>query len=57
VAKDARPEDLLGQLVPKPDKPLHFSVAQHHEIEYMPYWQVTDQQFTCFPVIEAPSSI
>jgi uncharacterized protein len=46
------PEDLLRQLSPKPDQPLHFGVANHPEIEYMPYWQVKEQPFTCFPVID-----
>jgi len=50
-----RPEDLFDQLIPKPDRPLHFSVAQNHEIEYMPYWQVADHPFTCFAVIDAPA--
>jgi DUF1680 family protein len=55
MEKGSRPEDLVVQLIPKPDQPLHFSIAQNHEIEYMPYWQVADQPFTCFPVVEVQS--
>jgi DUF1680 family protein len=47
-----RPEDLLKRLRAKPAEPLHFTVEGNPAIEYMPYWQVTDQPFTCFPVIE-----
>jgi hypothetical protein len=52
VLKGSRPEDLIGQLGPKPDQPLHFTIAGNHGIEYMPYWEIDEQPFTCFPVIE-----
>jgi DUF1680 family protein len=52
VEKGSRPEDLLSQLIPRRDRPLHFTIAQNQEIEYMPYWQLSDQHFTCFPVID-----
>jgi hypothetical protein len=45
-------EDLLTQLKPQPSQPLHFTVEHNPGIKYMPYWQVTDQSFTCFPVID-----
>ena len=50
--EDVHPEDLLGQLVPKSEEPLHFKVTNNQQIEYMPYWQVKEQPFTCFPVID-----
>jgi uncharacterized protein len=53
VEGNSHAEDLLAQLTPKPDQPLHFSIAKTPSIEYMPYWKVTDQPFTCFPVLSA----
>ena len=50
--KGQRHEDLLNRLRPKAGQPLHFTVEHNPGIEFMPYWQVTDQPFTCFPVIE-----
>ena len=47
----AHPEEFLAQLTPKPDQPLHFTVARNQGIEYMPYWKVTNQPFTCFLAI------
>jgi uncharacterized protein len=52
VQHGERYEDLLPQLKPKPDQPLHFTIENNPEIEYMPYWQVERQSFTCFPGID-----
>jgi hypothetical protein len=30
---------------------MQFTVAENPGITYMPYWQVQDEEFTCFPVI------
>jgi len=30
---------------------LHFTVAGDATHEYMPYWEVADQPFTCYPVM------
>lgn len=49
----ASPEDIVKQLTPKPDAPLHFAVAGNPGIVYMPYWQIEDEEFTCFPVISS----
>lgn len=46
-----RPESLLHLLQPKPEAPLHFTVENNPGIEYMPYWQVDKEEFTCFPVV------
>lgn len=46
------PDRLESWLKPISDKPLHFTVDGHPEYEFMPYWQVMDQTYTCFPVIE-----
>lgn len=45
------PGRFLQRLSPKAGEPLHFSISGDPDHEYLPYWQVTDQVFTCFPVI------
>jgi uncharacterized protein len=45
-------ESLLKQLVPKDGEPLHFTIAGNDAHEFMPYWQVKKQRFTCFPIID-----
>ena len=51
IRADRHPEEFLAQLTPKSGQPLHFTVAQNQGVEYMPYWKVTEQPFTCFPVV------
>jgi hypothetical protein len=46
------PEDLIGQIRPKPGEPLHFSVEHNPDTEYVPYWQMDRESFTCFPVVD-----
>ena len=45
------PEDLVKHLSPMPGRPLHFAVAGQTNHQYVPYWQVQDETFTCYPVI------
>ena len=45
------PKNLVKQLILKPGQPLHFSIAGDAAHEYLPYWQVTNQIFTCYPVL------
>ena len=47
-----RPEDIKSWLVVRPDDPLHFSVKGYPMYACIPYWQITSQTFTCFPVIQ-----
>jgi len=49
----AGPNDIANRLKPKAGAPLHFNIdgAPHHE--YIPYWQLADQLFTCYPVLSA----
>jgi DUF1680 family protein len=49
-----RSEELIKQLKPKPDQPLHFTVEGDSQHEFRPYWEVNEQPFTCFPVIGIP---
>jgi DUF1680 family protein len=46
------PEGILKQMTPKDGQPLHFTIAGNDGREYMPYWQVGTQRFTCFPIID-----
>jgi len=48
-----QPEDLLKHLKPKPGEPLHFLVEQNPGVEFMPYWQVDEEPFNCFPAVKA----
>jgi DUF1680 family protein len=51
IQADKHPEEFLTQLAPKAGEPLHFTVAKNEGIEYMPYWQLSEQPFTCFPAV------
>ena len=46
-----RPEDLLSYLKPKPGQPLRYTVEGNPGIEFMPYWQVDQEPFNCFPAV------
>jgi hypothetical protein len=45
------PEELLAKLHPKPGEPLHYTIDGDPGYEVMPYWQVAEQEFTCFPAL------
>lgn len=45
------PAELLQALEPVDGQPLHFQVKCLPDHYYMPYWEVTDETFTCFPLI------
>jgi DUF1680 family protein len=49
----SNPTELGRHLVAKPGSPLHYTVEGNPGVTYMPYWQVADEEFTCFPVIDA----
>ena len=49
---DKEPESAESWLMPIPGKPLHFSVAGQSGHEYMPYLEIQDEPFTCYPVME-----
>ena len=51
-----QPVDLAKKLQPIADRPLHFAVEGNAPQEYVPYWQVQDEAFTCYPVIGVPGS-
>jgi DUF1680 family protein len=45
------PEKLIKSLREVPEKPLHFTVNSDKNFEYMPYLEVQEESFTCFPSI------
>jgi hypothetical protein len=45
------PDELVKNLLPVPDKPLHYGVAGHLSARFMPYLQIQDETFTSFPTI------
>lgn len=47
-----QPAELGRLLAAEENAPLHFSVAGNSGVTYMPYWQVEDEEFTCFPVMD-----
>jgi len=47
------PDAPAAWLQPIPGRPLHFAVAGQPDCEFLPYYEVRQQRFTCFPVIEA----
>lgn len=44
-------KDLIGRLQPKANQPLHFSIKGDAGHYYIPYYQVEDKSFTCYPEI------
>jgi len=48
------PTDLLKRLRPARDAPLHFTVdLADNDITIVPYYEISNESFSCFPVIEA----
>lgn len=44
--------ELGRHLVARADAPLQYTVEGNPGVTYVPYWQVEDEEFTCFPVID-----
>ncbi len=49
-------EELVGRLKPVSNHPLHFYIEGVPNYQYVPYWQINDESFTCFPVLKTPES-
>jgi len=45
------PESLRDHLRAKPGQPLHFAIETDSRHEYVPYWLVGNEPFTCYPVV------
>jgi hypothetical protein len=48
-------EQLSEYFEPIPGAPLHFSVRGSAGQEFVPYWQVSDEEFTCYPKVIPPA--
>ena len=46
-------QDIAKRLRPKSGAPLHFTIDGASKHEYIPYWQLGDELFTCYPVLGA----
>jgi hypothetical protein len=46
------PGKLVKQLKPVPDVPLHFTIGNNADCEYVPYFEIQDKPFTCFPLFK-----
>lgn len=57
VASGERHKELLKQIRPDPEQPLHFIIDRNLHTELMPYWLVANQPFTCFPAVETESNV
>lgn len=44
---------LASLLEPAAGSPLHFTVRGNPGLQFMPYWQIQDQVFTCYPTVRA----
>ncbi len=44
-------EGLSEYLQPIEGSPLHFSVRGNPDQKFLPYWQVSDEEFTCYPQV------
>ena len=51
-----RSDELVSRLRPIAGRPLHFAIEGAATQEYMPYWQVDEQAFNCYPVIGLPGA-
>ena len=45
----ASPRNVASKLVPVAGKPLHFKVEGANGVEYWPYFEIQEENFTCFP--------
>lgn len=43
--------DIIKRLEPVAGQPLHFSIKGDAEHQYIPYYEVGDNSFTCYPAI------
>jgi DUF1680 family protein len=51
VAKGKEAESLADHLETVAGSPLHFTVRGNPGQKFMPYWQISEEEFTCYPSI------
>jgi uncharacterized protein len=44
-------EQIASRVEPIEEKPLHFQIRGNPGLEFMPYWQISDEEFTCYPTM------
>jgi uncharacterized protein len=44
-------EQLAARLLPIDGEPLHFSVRDNPGMKFIPYFEVAQEEFTCFPAV------
>ncbi len=47
------PQELAQLLEPIDGSPMHFSVRGNPALTFVPYWQIADEEFTCYPAVKA----
>ncbi len=50
-------EEFTKRLHPVDGKPLHFAIDGDTQRQYVPYWEVQDEPFTCYPAIGTGSAV
>jgi len=50
-------EELTKRLHPVEGKPLHFAIEGDTQRQYVPYWELQDETFTCYPAIGTGTAI
>jgi uncharacterized protein len=53
IDKGQHPDHLANHLEPVAGSPLHFTVRGNPGQKFMPYWQIAEEEFTCYPSITA----
>ncbi len=48
-------DEIAQQLQAIPGRPLHFAIDGVPEFQYVPYFQINSESFTCFPVLKTPA--
>ena len=49
-------DEIAQRLQSVPGKPLHFTIDGAPQYQYVPYFQIDQELFTCFPVFKTPAS-
>jgi uncharacterized protein len=48
----ASPGKLIKSLIPVAGKPLHFTINGQKDFEYVPYFDIKEETFACFPTVD-----
>ena len=49
-------DEIANRLRPVPGKPLHFAIDGVSQYQFVPYFQINKESFTCFPVLNSSRS-